>query len=308
MHVLDPAWNAFKQEVEVACSRAAGVARAETTKELNQALRRLKHYRTEAEWIAAVLDAASRFARELALLSLRNDALVVRGCVNLNLPPEHSFALSSAGAFVSAIETKDPVIALRTPSEITQEISAISTGQRAHILPIANGSRIVALLLAAGSDGVDMNGLELIAGMASAVLERGSNASLHTQIGPTQIGGAASVPDAKPSPVPPETSKQLPPWAALSEEQRNLHIRARRFSRAAVAEMQLSRPEACRAGREQRNLYVFLQKEIDRARESYRKQFMTIPSMADYLHLELVRAAADGDELKLGADYPGELA
>jgi hypothetical protein len=29
--------------------------------------------------------------------------------------------------------------------------------------------------------------------------------------------------------------------------------------------------------------------------------------MGDYLHLELVRTAAEGDELKLGADYPGQL-
>ncbi len=99
----------------------------------------------------------------------------------------------------------------------------------------------------------------------------------------------------------------LPPWADLSEEQRSLHLRAQRFSRVTVAEMQLSRPEACRAGRQQSNLYVFLKQEIDSARNSYRNQFMTIPSMVDYLHLELVSVAAEGDELKMGADYPGQL-
>lgn len=34
---------------------------------------------------------------------------------------------------------------------------------------------------------------------------------------------------------------------------------------------------------------------------------MTISSMVDYLQLELVRMAAESDELKLGADYPGRL-
>jgi hypothetical protein len=86
-----------------------------------------------------------------------------------------------------------------------------------------------------------------------------------------------------------------------------LHVRAQRFARVKVAEMQLSRPDACRAGRQQSNLYVFLRREIDQARDTYRKQFMTIPSMVDYLHLELVRTAAGGDGQKLGADYPGQL-
>jgi hypothetical protein len=71
--------------------------------------------------------------------------------------------------------------------------------------------------------------------------------------------------------------------------------------------MQLFKPEACRAGREQSDLYLFLKNEIDKAREIYSRQFRTISSMADYLHLELVRTAAEGDELKLGADYPGQL-
>ena len=97
---------------------------------------------------------------------------------------------------------------------------------------------------------------------------------------------------------------RLPLWADLDESQRQLHIRARRFARVTVAEMQLSKPEACRAGREQGDLYLFLESEIDKAREIYSKQFRTISSMADYLHLELVRTAAGGDELKLGADYP----
>jgi hypothetical protein len=86
-----------------------------------------------------------------------------------------------------------------------------------------------------------------------------------------------------------------------------LHVRAQRFARVKVAEMQLARPDACRAGLQQSNLYVFLRHEIDKARETYRKQFMTIPSMVDYLHLELVGTAVGNDEQKLGADYPGQL-
>jgi len=88
---------------------------------------------------------------------------------------------------------------------------------------------------------------------------------------------------------------------------RGLHVRAQLFARGKTAEMQLSRPDACQAGRQQSNFYVFLKREIDSARDTYLKQFMAAPSMVDYLHLELVRTAAGGDEQKLGADYPGQL-
>jgi hypothetical protein len=105
----------------------------------------------------------------------------------------------------------------------------------------------------------------------------------------------------------PAAPRSLPPWAELSESDRDLHLKAQRFARVAVAEMQLANPEGCKAGREQGNLYLYLKQEIDRARTTYRQQFITVPSMVDYLHLELFRTAAEGDESKLGADYPGPL-
>jgi hypothetical protein len=71
--------------------------------------------------------------------------------------------------------------------------------------------------------------------------------------------------------------------------------------------MQLAKPAICRTAREKGDLYVLLNKEIDKARETYQKQFMTIPSMADYFHRELVSSILGGDATKLGADYPGEL-
>ena len=74
-----------------------------------------------------------------------------------------------------------------------------------------------------------------------------------------------------------------------------------------VAEAQLARPEACAAGRSAGDLYLFLQTEIDRARDSFRKQFMVVPSMVDYLHLELVRVLAEGDETLMGAEYSGAM-
>ena len=294
MHALEPSWETIKREISAACSQSAQAAKLETVHELNQFLRRLRQYQTEGEWVASLLDGASHFVHEAALLSIRDDALRLRGQRNLNLPEDLTFPVRSAAAFATAIDSKDPVIALRTPAEVTEPFSRSEPGGRAHIIPIVNGTRAVAVLFAADGDRVDVNALELVAGMASIVLERQSNQSLHAKITTQAVRPAIA-------------NSGTTSWTGLSEEERTLHIRAQRFARVAVAEMQLLRPEASRAGREQANVYLFLKNEIDKAREAYRKQFITTPSMVDYLHLELVRTAAEGDELKLGADYPGQL-
>lgn len=290
MHPLDQAWDSLKRDFEAACSRQARTASLATTLQLNQLLRRLRQYKTEGEWAATLADSVALFSNELALLELQGGLLKLRAARGLNLAPD--LTIQIAPAFSNAIETKDPVVALRSASEVGPELAL--AGGRARLIPIENGERVVALLFIADSDELDPNALELIAGLASAVLARKTNAHLHNQIGVTPPAAA-------------KETRTLPAWSDLSESEQALHLRAQRFSRVAVAEAQLSRPEACNAGREARNLYLFLKTEIEKARDSYRKQFMVIPSMVDYLHLELIRVLAGNDEEAMGVEYPGAM-
>ena len=86
-------------------------------------------------------------------------------------------------------------------------------------------------------------------------------------------------------------------------------LRARRFARVKVAEMQLYHSAAVRAGRASGDLYGALQREIDAARQEFRERFLTdSPPAADYLHQEIVRALANDDAAILGSTYPGPLA
>lgn len=310
MHPLEPAWDALKCDFDSAVSQSARAARQQIVHELNQTVRRLRNYRNETEWLAAVLDGAARFSRQVAIFTVQNDRACLRVKAGLDLSPDVCFEMKSAGAFASAVESKDPVVAMRTVNEVGIALSSTDPGARAHIFPILNGQRVAAVIFASDADYLDINALELIGTIASTVLERQSNATLHAQIAVLPESKAEpkiEQPNGTASSVGHFKSSTLPAWADLSEEQRTLHIKAQRFSRVTVAEMQLARPEACRAGRSQKNLYVFLKQEIDKARDTYRKQYMTIPSMVDYLHLELVQTAAEGDEVKLGADYPGQL-
>ncbi len=322
MNFPDRAWEELKRELTSLSLQAEKTARSELTKELNQSIRRLRQYQGEREWSSALIDALARFTPQAAVFEVRNDLLVLRRQINLDLPEDLQFSVASAPAFQSAIDAKDAVVALRTPSEITEPLSRSNASGRAHLLPVMNGDRVVAVVFAADDAQADLNGLELVVGVAAAVLERQSNREMHGQITPALKLTAAEASGLAPNQAnekppetlrPPETPPQatrtraLPKWADLDEKGQTLHIRAQRFSRVTVAEMQISRPEACRAGREKGNLYLFLKNEIEAARNAFRTQFMVIPSMVDYLHMELVRVAADGDEKRLGADYPGQL-
>jgi hypothetical protein len=86
-------------------------------------------------------------------------------------------------------------------------------------------------------------------------------------------------------------------------------LRAQRFARVKVAEMQMYHADAVRAGRASGDLYVALRPQIDAARAQFREQFLTEPGrMADYLHTEILRAFANDDAKLLGPNYPGPLA
>jgi hypothetical protein len=85
-------------------------------------------------------------------------------------------------------------------------------------------------------------------------------------------------------------------------------VRAQRFARVLVADLQLYRAPKIREGKRERNLYGLLKYEIDRSREVYQCKFgQTAAGDIDYFHLELVRTLAGADEALLGPDYPGPL-
>ena len=313
MHALETAWDGLRRDFDSACSQAALAARRQTTASLNQIFRRFRHYQSEGEWFAAAIDAASQFASQVGIFAHQEGVLRLRGQKELNVADDLEIPVSAGGAFAAAIESRDPVVALRRSGEVGEALSVADHTARVHLFPILNDKRVVAVLFAGGGssasdDSTDVDALELTAGLASAVLERSTNQSLHARISslpaalpvtgasPSAAGASASA-DPETSPVPDISSQPM----------NELHLRARRFARVAVAEMQLNRPEACRAGLEQSSFYMLLQKEIDKAREAYRKQFMNVPFMVDYFHQELVATAAQGDETKLGEDYPGQL-
>jgi hypothetical protein len=92
----------------------------------------------------------------------------------------------------------------------------------------------------------------------------------------------------------------------VPEEERRLHNDARRFARLLVSEIKLYNEQKVKEGRESNDLYERLREAIDRSREMYDKRVQPpVVAKFDYFNYEIINSLAEGDERKLGTDYPG---
>jgi hypothetical protein len=92
----------------------------------------------------------------------------------------------------------------------------------------------------------------------------------------------------------------------VGEDERRLHNDARRFARLLVSEIKLYNEQKVKEGREAQDLYERLREAIDRSRDMYDKRVQPpVAAKFDYFHYELVSSLAEGEENRLGGDYPG---
>ena len=118
----------------------------------------------------------------------------------------------------------------------------------------------------------------------------------------------APVAEAEPQPAPRRRygSDVELPVSVSGEEERRLHVDARRFARLLVSEIKLYNEQKVQEGRSQGDLYDRLREYIDRSREMYDKRVKPeVAQSYDYFHHELVNTLAEGDAAKLGHAYPG---
>lgn len=278
--------ESFSQELEARLSELRSALRRELGGRFNQLLRQLRQSESQTELYSCLLGAAGAFCRRAAVLTV--DGSILR-CVG-----SHDFVadaggqlgdvevpLASAPALHSAVEAKDTTVAARVAAELSAPLAGFfgeAPDRNASLFPVVVREKTVAVLCADGGDGdLDAASLELLAMMAASSLEARTAAA-------------------------PQAAPELPP------EERGAHLRASRFARVQVAEMRLYKANAVREGRAQRDLYSALKQDIDAAREAFRVNFVTgHASMADYLHIELIRTLANDDPLLLGPGYPGPL-
>ncbi|MCL6507371.1 MAG: hypothetical protein K6T59_10110 [Bryobacteraceae bacterium] len=255
----------------------------EVSQSLNQVARRMRRAGSRDGALDVLLDAAAEHGSRVSLWWLEGAHLRCAGARGFpGETQERLFTLripaGSAPALVNALAGADTMVAVPSAGEISEDLAEVLAARhtKAYLFPVIAGPKQKGVLLVEGEDEtVGVSTLELLAWMASA---------------------AVAMPASDPG---------VESWLELPEAEREVHGRAQRFARIRVAAMRLHRWRAVENGRQSRNLYGELKKEIDAAREEYWEQFGRCPSIVDYLHRELVSTLANHDESLLGADYPG---
>ena len=316
--LLENRISQLSAEVEGLFVEARDCSRREFADQLNQAVRRIRQSEDLEELGATLLDAAGSLSTGSALFQV--DGEVAKGRRIRGVPEETAEAfkaleipLASAAALAGAVETRDPVVAMTTPGEVSAdlvELAGPTAEGRIFIFPLVVRDRVAAMVYAWGA--VQGSAMELLTQVAAGAW---SELSRPAPVELVRIAAAPPVPPDSPVPAIPPVAPSPPvtnaasTWDRLTPEDQQIHFRAQRFARVQAAAMRLYQAEAVQAGRARASLYQTLRKPIDKARDRFRQTyFSTCPSMVDYLHLELVRTLANDDPELLGNDYPGPMA
>ncbi len=320
--------EAFTQELEARVAermeretaQAASAAMRALGERLNHAARRLAEADSASAWASALLDGAFEFAPRAVLFSVAAGRIQYedhRATADFSLArtPESPVPLSQAPAFRNVLESMDTVICMASAGELGAELSEALDGdeeKRICLLPVVTGQRegkrkvSAVLYIESGAEPVDLNLLEVVTALAGPALDalQASGAAQPERAPVIPILPAAPLP----APAAAAAAPEAPEWSALPREEQELHAKAQRFARVRVAEIRLYHAKKVREGREIGNIYAILKDEIDRSRAQFKHEFMLVPSMIDYLHLEILRTLANDESSLLGPDYPGPLA
>lgn len=295
--------------------RACDDARTAQVESLNQVLRRMRSS-AEDKAMDLLAEGCASFASRLVVLVFEsNQAHSIAG---LHV---ESFDMEAAPAILSAIESLDPVVAMATAAEISTGLAAALGGAesaqeaKAYLFPVVARHSVMAMLVASG---VDLSApIELLCEAAGMRLE----ASLQQEAPPeieqeihqeahhleSHEGEAGDF--VQLAAVVPASETAAPrSWNDLTPEDQKLHLQAQRMARVRVAEMRLYHEPELRRGVDACDIYGSLRDHIDPARDQFLQTFLSKSrTMVDYLHLEILRSLAHGDDRILGYTYPGPM-
>lgn len=304
-----------RAEAEARVAKSRAEARTLQSESLNQVLRRLRST-SESDVPGLLAQGVAPYAAKLVVLVFESTHARIAATQGISPDaPQTSVEIQASPAILSALETKDPVIALATPGEISPALAELlsqpessSEDQRAYLFPVVVRQSVTAMVIATT---VEISGpIELLCEAAGMRLE-----SFATAVASPVAAAATAGVSSQESPVPDHT-QQVPAsatseprsWDELTPEDQKLHLQAQRMARVRIAEMRLYQPNELRSGVEGSNIYGSLQREIDAARTQFLQNFLSkSPTMVDYLHLEIMRSLAHEDDRLLGHGYPGPM-
>jgi hypothetical protein len=300
--------DAERSQTSGQIARACDEARRLQSELLNQTLRRLRQGTSEEQILELLNEGCAACSERSVVLVFENSQ--ARGAAKRGVgsaPFEIVFDIAAAPAVVSAIESRDPIVAMASDGEISPALARVFAGERegaerekAYLFPLIARHSVVAMLIASGA--VSAPPVELLCEAAGMKLE-----ALRPL--PSQSEPPAARPPEFVQLVPaPAGAAERRPWDELSPDDRQLHLKAQRMARVRVSEMRLYQDEALREGAARGDIYNALRTRIDAARREFLESFLAkSPTMVDYLHLEILRNLAQDDDRLLGPEYPGPM-
>lgn len=247
--------------------------RQERLRGLQLAARALRQAESTAQWVQILADAAAPLAESICFFRVDGLKLLCEAARGMDLIPGE-IELADAPAFRQVVESKETVVSLFAPGQLSAAVAgSAATQRRAYLYPLAGKTRVLGLMLAADDNGPDGYALEVLLSLAAAALE------LRETRSSTLVGVAAPAAVVRPA-------------------------TAASFARSTVARWILENGERIARGRARRDLYAALRGPIDDARALFRSRY---PEARDCLHAEILGRLALGDAAMLGASYPGPL-
>lgn len=311
-------------QLALACEQT----RRSVSESLNQSLRRLRQATGEQNILQTLSESCAPYtAYSVVLVFENNQARVVAGqgfkaatshgtdagaSHEFDVAPGDGvestdlvFDIASAPAVISAIESRDPVVAVASETEISpvlaqkfRQVGEGNSNRKAYLFPVIARHSVVAMLIASEETSLLSAPIELLCEVAGMRLE----ALMTAPERPKPADLVQLTPSA------PAAAAGRLTWDALSPEEQKLHLQAQRMARVRVAEMRLYHENELREGIASGNIYRALQSSIDKAREQFLQNFLArSQTMVDYLHLEILSSLAHDDDRVLGPDYPGPM-
>ena len=277
---------------------------------LNQTLRRIRQTSAEHEALQLLLEDSAACAERAVVVLIENNQVRLAAWRGAGLRDEDADAppidLPDAAAIASCVGTRDPLVALASPAELSSFLaSALSTtgADKVYLFPITVRQNTVAVMLACGE--VTPAPIELLCEAVGMRLE-----TLEAPVSENPVA-AATISNDPLVQIAGVSGKEAAAttWTKLTPDEQALHLRAQRTAKVRVAQIRISESEALRKGTQTRDIYGALRPSIDAARQDYQQAYMSqTPTMVDYLHLEIVRSLAREDSRLLGQNYPGPIA
>lgn len=165
--------NAVRWAPSADSSRVRIISLSEDIALLRRAARALHRAESVEQWTHIVADAGSGFAAQFALFAVEGGELKLRSWRGFPTVFETPVAipLHDAPAFQHACDSREPVVSMFTPTELSArwiDLVRDSGHERVHIIPVVGPDRVPAVFYVTGEP--DLEALEVLAALAAGSL------------------------------------------------------------------------------------------------------------------------------------------